>query len=550
MKALFGFLFQKPFVGSQILAASFFINLFGLATSIFVIQVYNRYLSYGNPGTLVTLVAGMGVALLLEMAFRWVRYRLAVAVVSGPGRTMGQRLFSLYTRAPIQAIEQLPPAIRLEMAYMVERLQNAFTPSNLLAMVDLPYALLFILAIYLLSPTLGAIALLLLTMIFILILIGNHIMQKRIIGMMQKQSGMNGILKSADILDTVRAFNCENLLGEQWQERSASLRLARHMVATLQERMQNITQIGGAILTITMIAIGAQQAVAGDLDFGSLIGINILAGRALAIISRFSNSSAILIRGQQTFKRLEQLEQIPVANDQGSSLGSFRGKLEFRDLAFAHPNGAGPLFESLSLTLQPGEVLIITGNNGSGKTTLARLLMGLLVPSRGQILVDGMDLRQMQLSWWRQQVIYLPQEPSFLDASIHENLTILNPEISKEKLTAIITATGLQQFISEHPEGLGHRLSDGGNKLALGMRRRLALARALVSAGKLVILDEPTEGLDQTGSRQVAEILNKLATEGVTMLLFTHDANLFKVPGRVLNLDKKPIPTLTTIAQG
>jgi ATP-binding cassette, subfamily C, bacterial LapB len=134
-----------------------------------------------------------------------------------------------------------------------------------------------------------------------------------------------------------------------------------------------------------------------------------------------------------------------------------------------------------------------------------------------------------------------------LDATIHENITLLNPEISPKNLAGIIRETGLQPFVSEHAEGLGHQLSDGGKKLSLGIRRRLALARALASEGRLVILDEPTEGMDNQGSQQVAQILNRLASRGSTVLLFTHDRSLFRASGNVLDLNVKPTPKLSII---
>jgi ATP-binding cassette, subfamily C, bacterial LapB len=546
MNALIGFLFKNPFATTQILTASFFVNLFGLASSIFVIQVYNRYLSYGNDGTLITLAVGMGIAMVLELGFRKIRYRHAEAVVVRPGRKVGEKLFFLYTHSHISALEQLPPAVRMEMTNMVGQLQNAFTPTNLLALVDVPYALLYILAIFLLNPLLGLVALGLLTLIFVVVLLGQSTMQKRTQQINQSQSYLNRVLKSADELDTVRAFNGSNLLSDLWDDRAANGRIARRSVAQLQDRMQTFNQVGGTILTISMIGLGAQLAVVRDLDFGSLIGVNILAGRALALISRFSNISSTLIRGQQTFNKISQLERLPVEAKQGTSLSQFSGRLEFRDVAFSYPQGAGPLFESLSFTLNPGEVLVVTGNNGTGKTTLARLLLGLIRPIRGSILADGLDLRQLQPEWWRKQVIYLPQEPTFLDATIHENITLLNPEMEPEKLTEIIRETGLQPFVSEHPEGLNHRLTDGGRKLSLGIRRRLALARALASEGRLVILDEPTEGMDNQGSQQVAQILNRLASRGSTVLLFTHDRSLFRASGNVLDLNIKPTPKLST----
>ncbi len=220
--------------------------------------------------------------------------------------------------------------------------------------------------------------------------------------------------------------------------------------------------------------------------------------------------------------------------------------MEFQDLAFVYPGQRAPLFESMSLKLEPGAFLIVAGSNGTGKTTLARLIVGLLEPGRGKILVDGVDLSQIVPEWWRKQIIYLPQEPGFLNATIRENLMAGNPDLDEGTLNELVRTAGLKSFIDESPDGFNTALTNNGANLSLGVRRRLALARALATDGMLVVIDDLTEGLDTEGSQMVVNAMNKLSERGRTVIVFTHDPKIFAAAPRYVDLNSKPVPKLVT----
>jgi len=177
---------------------------------------------------------------------------------------------------------------------------------------------------------------------------------------------------------------------------------------------------------------------------------------------------------------------------------------------------------------------------------MSRLIVGLIEPTRGQILADGLELRQVHPEWWRKQIIYMPQEPGFLNASIHENLTINAPETEIGKLNRIIDASDLRKFLDETLNGFETQIMDNGRKLAVGIRRRLALARALASGGKLVVLDEPTEGMDKQGSTVVSQVLTSLHNQGHTVIVTSHDPNVINKANIFIDLDSKPVPTIRT----
>jgi len=287
--------------------------------------------------------------------------------------------------------------------------------------------------------------------------------------------------------------------------------------------------------------------VTGEMDVGAMIGANILGARALQPISKFSQLGSTFAKARQALQLVHEFSNLPLEPERGSALSDYSGGIAFRDIAFNYHGDNNPLFESLTLKLDPGSVLVVTGGNGAGKTTLARLILGLIEPTRGNLLVDGLELQQTAAEWWRKQVIYLPQEPALIGGSIGENIKINNPEAPDERLNQVVDIVGLRRFVDESEAGVETPIIDNGWRLSEGMRRRMALARALMTDGKLVVFDEPTESFDAAGVQVVHTVLSTLAKEGRTIIVMSHDPKIVMGQHIVLDLDAKPIPKISAV---
>ncbi|MGB0682647.1 MAG: ATP-binding cassette domain-containing protein [Magnetovibrionaceae bacterium] len=543
MSELFARLARRPGLSLELLLASFFANLLALASPIFVIQVLNRYVTHGVDTTLATLTAGVMIAILLEFGFRQVRLRIAHAVSATADAKLNEATFGMLTGTKSAAIDLLPAHTRREVVQGVETVQGAYAASNLAAVLDVPFALLFLGVLYLLAPPLAFIAAVVLAFVLFCSLITLLSLRGPTKDLIATQ-GRRGILVGSALTaaDTVRAFTGAGFLRGNWGEESTLFARLKRIVGGRNALLQNLTQSSQAIMGAAVIATGAFLVVRGELDVGALIGANILAARAVGPIAKFAQLSEQFAKAGQSLTMLREFLKLPVERVQGSGLSVIKGRLDFQDLAFAHPGANRVVFEKLTLRVEPGSVLVVTGGNGTGKTTLARLLAGLLEPVRGQILVDGVDIAQLAPEWWRRQLIYLPQEPKFLSATIRENLMAFNPNLDDARLAQLVSAAGLRSFLDQSNQGLDTPLPGGGETLALGIRRRLALARALACDGRIAILDEPTEGMDTEGANAVYAVMNRLAEQGRTIIAFSHDPNIAKGAAQVLDLNVKPTP--------
>ena len=545
MKELLARLKSRPAIFSEMIAASLLANILALATPLFVIQVLNRYIAHGVDATLATLAIGTVIAILLEFGFRQVRLRLAASVNAPFNRELTNSAFAVLTGAKSAAGEAMAPGLRQQIVSGADTIQTTYAAPNVAALFDVPFVLIFVSVLFLLSPTLAVIVAVFLVAVFAVALMTMATLRAPTRDMLTT-GGRRGTLIGAAITaaDTVRAFNAQNFINRQWRNESALFQRLHRIVMGRQGVVQTLSISAQGLMSVAVIATGAVLVVQGQMDVGSMIGANILAARALGPLIKLAQMSESFVKARQALALLHEFSKIPRERTEGSALGEYSGALEFQDLGFAHPGQRTPLFESMSLKLEPKALLVVAGSNGAGKTTLARLIVGLLEPTRGKILADGVDLAQIVPEWWRKQIVYLPQEPGFLNATIRDNLLAGNPDLDDGALNDLAHAAGLKSFIDQSPEGFDTPLTANGAPLSLGVRRRLALARALATDGMLVVIDEPTEGLDTEGAQLVIETINKLAKRGRTIVVFSHNPQILAAAPQYVDLNSKPVPKL------
>lgn len=545
MSELLARLMSRPWVAVELVVASLFASVLALASSIFVILVLNRYIAHGVDTTLATLTVGVVIAIALEFGFRQVRLKLAHAVTLSKDRALGAGAFAALTGAKAQAVDALPPGLKREVVAGAETVQSAYSAPNLCALLDVPMALVFVAALFLLNWIIAAVVCGFLLAAFALSLALLASLKSPVKDLAAAAARRGGLIGTAiAAADTLRAFNSQGFLRRLWQAESKTLEGLRTRVVGRQSLVQSVNTTAQALMSVAVTATGAVLVVTNRLDIGAMIGANILAARALAAFAKLAHLAQEFAKARQALDMLKDFARLPVERGAGTGLTVYKGGLEFKDLGFVYPGAATPLFESLSLALEPGAILVVAGGNGSGKTTLARLIVGLLEPRRGQILADGVDIQQLAPEWWRRQIVYLPQEPRFLTGTIRDNLLAANPALDDAGLGRLIEAAGLRAHVDRSPGGLEAPILNTGDNLSLGIRRRLALARALATDGALGVFDEPTEGLDSEGALQVYRLMNELVRRGRTVVAFSHDPHILKGAHVILDLNYKPTPKI------
>ena len=523
---------------AYLLLASLVVNLLGLMSSLYVIQVLNRYVSYGVSGTLASLTAGVAIAIGAEYLFRRLRLHLAEEIVGDADERLAVGVFGLMLTARVDALERRPAGERAELVRGIERAEQALGAANLAALADVPFSALFLLALALLSGPLALVAVLFCAASAFLVWRGQHRLAKPV-------QSLNGLGERVNALvaatiggaDTIRHFHGATLMMERWRAATAEARATRAAIALRQHDSGSLIQAMQALMGAAMIAVGAVLVVLGQLDVGALIGANLIAARALAPLTRLVQMGKALTGAEQSLAAARAFAATAGEPEGRKTLPGWSGRLELDAVGLIYPGAPAPLFSALRLDLEPGSVLVVSGRNGTGKSSLLRLIAGMIEPTRGQIRVDGVDLRQISLDWWRRQASWLPQEPVLLEGTLRENLAAARPDADEAAMLRCLAFTGLQELVDRHPAGLEQLLAGGGRTLAPGLRRRLAMARAMLVDGPLVLLDEPSEGLDREGAQAVYTLLIDLARRGKTLVVISHDPVILNGAKLLLRFD-------------
>ena len=521
----------------KILIASFLVNLLALATPIYVIQVLQRYIAYGVTSTLFTLVIGVSFIVIFEFFFRNLRHRMAreyelsnIVLMN----TVLNKLSSIKSHIYETSSNFRNDIINKNLSII----QNVYSATRFLIIIDVPFSLIFLFALFLIHYQLGF-----LTLIFLILPFFINSMYREKLDNLSKQSDLLNV-NSYRIFDnvitrniTIKFYNLIKAISANWNFIANKIASNRENSESEKNLINSYTTGVSSFLTIVIIGWGATLAVDGQISVGALIGANILAARALMPIVKFTQMQDSVLKGQNANNDIKNFLSISSDKNQGRELRNYKAEISCINLQFTYPNKRNPIFENLNFTADAGKILVITGVNGSGKSTLIKTIAGILDLNKGQILVDQVDLSQLSLNWYRKQIIYSPQEPKFIDGSLAENIIGTN-KIENKEINAVLKDADLLNYINNHEQGISMKLDNRGEELALGIRKRISIARSIVNDGQIVIFDEPTEGLDEAGKQSVISLIDKFKKKNKTIIIATNDQDIINDSEKLVNLNK------------
>ncbi len=534
---------KSPAFLVRILIASLFVNLLALATPIYVIQVLQRYVAYGVTSTLVTLVVGVIVISIFEFFFKNIRHRMARELEPINTDLANQVMAKLSNiKTSFYALNQ---KFRSDIITThVQSIQQTLTATTTLVVIDLPFSLIFIFAIFLIHYQLGLIVIAFLFLPFLI----NVLYSTAIYDSINKITSTS--MSTARIYDnivsrntSVRYYNLLSVINKTWNLILNQFIFLREKAESNKNLLSSFLALTSTFTTIAIIGWGAVLAVDGQISVGALIGANILAARAMLPSIKFVQTLEPIKKAENSLKEVEAILKFPNEKFKGSIIENFRGRISIKDLFFQYPNTKNPVFESLSCEANAGDILVIKGANGTGKSTLIKLIAGILEFNRGQIFYDDLEINQLSLDWIRGNITYLPQEPKFVDGRMLENM-VGGKEINQNFLREVIKRSDLENFINAHPEGINMNLEDRGENLPLGIRKRIALARSMMVNGKIFLFDEPTGNLDEKGRNCIYSLIQEVRKSKLTMFVATADEKIIEKSNMIINLDAKPKPEI------
>ncbi len=292
--------------------------------------------------------------------------------------------------------------------------------------------------------------------------------------------------------------------------------------ARLNAALRPLVELLGATTVAAVLFVCGWLTSRGQLDVGTILAVVLAFDRInqgiRGVSGITSNLNAIDAATDRIHHEILDVPDQVADEDAGTVLENPQGRIEFQNVFFAYPDGTEAL-RDVSFTLEHGTSLALVGPSGAGKSTVADLLLRFYDPTAGRILFDGVDVRELNLRWLREQIGVVPQQTFLFAGTIAENVRLGKPDATDEQVTAAGCMAHVDEFVDALPNRYESPLGEGGAGLSGGQRQRVAIARALVREPALLLLDEATSALDAESERAVTEALDEVMQQRTTLFI-------------------------------
>jgi ATP-binding cassette subfamily C protein LapB len=522
------------------LLGAVFINLFGLVSPLFIMNVYDRVI----PNNAIETGWALGIGALVVFVFDFIMRTLRAYLIDVASRRIdvmaARRIYDHVLNMRL-AYRPVSSGSFANMLRDFDSVRDFFTSATITCLVDLPFSLFFLFIIYKLG---GVLALLLVGMIFIVFMIGL-ILQAPLKSLVRKATqsseAKHGLLvETIHGLETIKAIGADRLFRARYGDllaENAAYGQGSRFVSGLGVNIATFLQQTASVI---LVLAGMYMVRDADLTMGGLIACVILGGRAIAPIGQVANLMTRYHQAGSALKTLDKILEKPVErppHKQFLHRPDLRGKISFEKVSFQYPGVARKVLDNVSFTIEPGEKVAIIGRIGSGKSTIARLIMGLYEPGEGTILADDTDYRQIDPADLRRKMAYIAQDVVLFNASVRDNICASVPQAAEGDILEAAKKGGVHDFMSRHPMGYDAPVGERGEGLSGGQRQAIALARAILLKPRVMVCDEPTNAMDMQAEDSFRDFVTQ-QTRGSTFVLITHKHNLLSLVDRLILLDQ------------
>jgi ATP-binding cassette subfamily B protein/subfamily B ATP-binding cassette protein MsbA len=338
----------------------------------------------------------------------------------------------------------------------------------------------------------------------------------------------------------VQAYHRQTHESNRFHRENLGIFTAQMVATKLEALFAPFTDLLQTIGILGVIGFGLHELASGRITLGGLLVFIGYLSQLYGPISGFGSlTNSIFAASAGADRIIELLDTRPEVTDPDDAvpLGVARGELRLSRVSYRYPDGGRPALAEVSFSAQPGETIAVVGASGAGKSTLLRILLRLHDPHAGEVTLDGVDIRRFRLGDLRANVAVVLQETLVFDGSVAENIRWGRPDATEEDVISAARAADAHQFIRGLPQGYHTRVGQRGMMLSGGQRQRIALARAMIRNAPVLLLDEPTTGLDAISTHRVMEPLRR-AMSGRTTIVISHNLLTVADADRIVYLER------------
>ncbi len=523
---------------TRIIVASIFINIFVLALPLFIMNVYDRILPNNAIESLWALAIGVFVVMIFDFALKSIRAYYIGMASKRADIVMSNKIFDHILNLRLDS-KPASTGMFVNRIHSFEAIREFFTTATITALVDVPFVFIFVAIIFYIGGPLGWIPVL----TIILSLLFSYFMQTKTKSIVEntikeeqlKQTSLNETVTGLEIIKSVRG---QNRMKTHFDKSLGQTAYFGEKAQLLTQVASNFTDFLSKFSNVAIIVFGVYIATSGSMTMGAIVAAMMLNRRAVAPASKIVTLVIKYDRTVVALKNLDEIMQMDVEKENKVYLSrpDLRGDIEFKDVSFSYKNHNYEVLKSINLKIKQGEKVAILGKIGSGKSTLIKLIQNLYVPTKGSVLIDNTDVRQIDPVDLRKAIGVVPQEPFLFMGSVKDNITIGDPFATDEEILDASKISGVHDFLGKHEAGYDFIVGERGEGLSGGERQAITLARALVGNPHFMILDEPTNSMDKQTEKAFIKRLNSILSNQ-TVIVVTHKFSLLSIVDRVIVLD-------------
>lgn len=511
-----------------------FINIFMIIVPMYTMNVYNRVIPNFAIDTLFVMTVGVILLFVFDAIFKTVR----IYILENMGRHIGSELEDeLFKRLLLvqSSHDSLLGGSKANLFRELTMVRDFFMSKSIVTALDFPFVFLTLLIIALISPTIAGVTL----FCAILIIVTNLFFQIPIFNLSRKlfkdgQVKHNYLFETIKGVETIKITNATSRRMYKWRQMTGFYDFVHLKVQMLTSSATNVSYVIYQIATVLTVVIGVYEIQDRVLSMGGLIALSIFVSRVMGPIIGLSG---IVLKYKEVKESLDSLNKfwhLPLETEKASELGvkKLQGEIEFNNISFSYAGTKNPSMSEVTFKIKPGEKVGFIGPTGAGKSTILRLLTGMDTPQSGTIFIDSHEINTFHPVELRNNIGVMPQEPFLFAGTLKENVEI-GKNLGKEKLIQLLKMTGLEDLIKRSGEGENFQVGEGGSRLSVGQRHLVGLARSLVNDPPILILDEPTTGMDVSLEKEMIKALKPIVVDK-TLILITHRFAALELVDRVM----------------
>lgn len=527
----------------DVIYATVLVNLFVLATPMFTMSVYDRVIPNNATETLWVFAVGVLIIYLLDTFLKFTRAMLLESAGKKSDVIMSSIIFEKVLDLKMSSHPKSVGSFASNLKDF-DSIRSFLTNATLTALVDFPFAILFLIVIGYIGGWVVIVPITIMLLIALYALFMRHPLRESI-----EQSHKASAAKSSILIEALQNIETLKTLGTmgqmQWQWEEATGEIAQKSLKSrlISTSISTITGYLTQLTTVVTVIVGVYMIGEHELSMGGLIAIMTLAGRTVAPMGQVASLISNYSDAKSAYDVIDTIISQPMERPHGKKFvarSQLKGEIEFQGVNFGYEDSQFSALKNLSFSIKAGEKIAIIGRIGSGKSTIAKLLLNLYQPQSGSILLDGIDINQIDPADLRKNISYVSQDINLFKGNVKDNIAYRNTRVSDEQMIRASVISGSDEFIRRHPLGYEMPIGERGMGLSGGQRQSIGIARALLLESPIVIMDEPTNAMDQLSeNRLIANLQTYLVDK--TAIIITQKNTVLPLVDRIIVMNEGEI---------